>query len=106
MAVLDWRDAWSEFNVATSPCSVAMAAWSDRDWETRDCAAVSDCAAWACSVSARVVETAWSRASFSGFGGIGGAGPAGAKDGSSSSNGDVRRSGASFLGAGAAGGGR
>lgn len=72
---------------------MAIAAWSERDWETRDCAAVSDCVAWACRVSARVLETAWRRASFSGFGGIGGAGPAGAKDGSSSSNGEVRRSG-------------
>lgn len=67
---------------------------------------MSDCAACARSVSARVWETACSRASFSGFGGIGGTGPAGAKDGNSSSNGEVRRSGVSFLGAGAAGGGR
>lgn len=84
-----------------------MAAWREWDCETRDWAAESDWAAWLFRVSVRVWETAWSRASFSGFGGMGGAGPVGVNDGSSSSKGEVRRSGVSFFdaGAGAAGGG-
>lgn len=84
---------------------MAIAACRDRDCETSDCAAVSDCAALARRASARVRDTAFRSASFSGFGGIGGAGPVGAIEGSSTSNGEVRRSGVSAF-AGAAGGGR
>jgi hypothetical protein len=100
MELLDWRVEWRAFRAVTSVWSVAMAAWRAWDCETRDCAAESDCAAWLFRVSARVCETAWSRASFSGFGGMGGAGPVGVNDGSSSSKGDVRRSWVSFFGAG------
>lgn len=56
--VLDWRVVWRVLSVESSPCSVAMAACRDRDCETRDCAAVSDCAALARRVSARVWDTA------------------------------------------------
>ena len=103
--MLDWRVAWREFRVVTSPCSVAIVACKERVWETRDCAAVSDWLAWVWRVSARVWDTARRRASFSGFGGMGGAGPLGANEGSSSSNGEVRRSGASDFDAGTAGAG-
>lgn len=73
------------------------------DWERRDWAADSDCETLEWSVSARVLETVCSRASFSGLGGIGGAGPDGVKDGSSSSKGDVRRSWVAGLGGAGAG---
>lgn len=105
MVVFDWRVPWRVFRVLISFWSVAMAACRECDWEMRDWAAVSDCAAWVRRVSARVCETARSRASFSGLGGIGGAGPAGPKDGNSSSKGEVRRSGVSFFATGAVGGG-
>lgn len=101
--VLDWSVELSEFREAISPCRVLTATWRECDWERRDWAADSDCETLERSVSDRVLETACSSASFSGLGGMGGAGPDGANDGSSSSNGDVRRScvGAGLGGAGA-----
>lgn len=90
--VFDFSVELSEFKEAISPCSVLTAVCRECDWERRECAADSDCETLERSVSARVLETAWSRASFSGFGGMGGAGPDGVKDGSSSSKGEVRRS--------------
>lgn len=100
--MLDWSVVCSELRADISPWRVARAEWRDRDCENRDWAAVSDCAAVSCRFSAIEWDTARRRVSFSGFGGIGGAGPE--IEGSSTSNGEVRRSGVSVLGP--AGGGR
>lgn len=100
IAMLDCSVVWKLFSVAISPCSVAIAAcracacdcsgWiADRDCDTLD---------WSRSVSVR--DSVRRSASFSGFGGTGGAGPEGVIEGSSSSNGEVRRSGVSCFGAG------
>lgn len=43
--VLDWRVEWRVFRAVISPWRVVMAAWREWDWERRDCAAESDCAA-------------------------------------------------------------
>ena len=92
--VFDWRVPLREFNEEISAWRVAMALCRECDWEVSEWAADSDCEMLDWTVSASVLETAFTRASFSGFGGIGGAGPVGAKEGSSSSKGEVRRSGA------------
>ena len=63
-------------------------------------AACSDWVVFDWRVSARALETALWRASFSGFGGMGGGGPEGVKEGKSISNGEVSRSGVSGLGSG------
>lgn len=75
-----------------------MAACRECDCERREWAADSDCETLECRVWERVLEMACRRASFSGLGGMGGAGPVGVKEGSSSSKGEVRRSGAAGLG--------
>lgn len=92
--VFDWRVPLREFNEEISAWRVATALCRECDWEVSEWAADSDCEMLDWTVSASVLETAFTRASFSGFGGIGGAGPVGANEGSSSSKGEVRRSGA------------
>lgn len=103
MWVLESRVEFRLFRVAISRCRVVVAVWREWDWEIRACAAALDCEALDCRVSVRVLETAWRRASFSGFGGIGGTGPDGVNEGSSTSKGDVRRSGVSSALRGAGG---
>lgn len=102
---MDWRVEFRAFKKAISPCNEAIAVCKDLDCETSDSAADFDWDLLVWMVSATVVKTACTRASFSGFGGIGGAGPDGAIEGISSSNGEVSKSGVSFLDGGATCGG-
>ena len=97
MEVFDWRLELRVFNEEISPCKVAIAACKESDCDCRDRAADSVCDTFVCSVAANALDTACNNASFSGLGGIGGAGP-GANDGSSTSKGEVRRSGVSAFG--------
>lgn len=83
MSVLDWRVEFSELREAISPRSWATAEWRDCDCEWRELVACSDWVVCVWRVSARALETALWRASFSGFGGIGGGGPADVKEGRS-----------------------
>lgn len=71
-----------------------------------DCRAVTadlDCDTFPCRFSVNVRDSVCKRASFSGFGGTGGGGPVGVIDGSSTSKGEVSKSGVcGFGGLGAA----
>jgi hypothetical protein len=76
-----------------------LRAW---DCDCREFTADLDCDTLPCRFSVNVRDSVCKRASFSGFGGTGGGGPIGFIDGSSTSNGDVSKSGVSrFCGFGA-----